>query len=328
MERLAPLAQPSAIFLAVGVDPTEHTPGDAGIFIPRAGDVAAAVDDVDDAAGQADFHEDFAHELHEVGRLGGRLIDEGVARADGEGDEPAEHQRGEVEGRHAAEHAEGLFRDLAGDAPGDLIEGLALNQRGDGAGHFDDFDDALDFAAGFGNMFRLIERDALSELFQIADHAFPDFMDIGHALGDGDEAPRLVGFGGGGDGGRGAAHGHIGRDDDVQRLGRHLQHLLAEDEGRDEHDGGDHPRHEDTGGADGDDLVEQDFRAEEHEARLDEVFNLERGLHPLRGADRVGDDHPEHDAPGLHADAVVGHGGLLAEDHGDHHDDEQAHEAV
>lgn len=106
-----------------------------------------------------------------------------------------------------------------------------------------------------------------------------------------------------------------------------FEDLLAEDEGRDEHDGGDHPRHEDTGGADGDDLVEQDFRAEEHEARLDEVFNLERGLHPLRGADRVGDDHPEHDAPGLHADAVVGHGGLLAEDHGDHHDDEQAHEA-
>lgn len=165
--------------------PDEAHARDAGIFIPRAGDVAAAVDDVDDAAGQADFHEDFAHELHEVGRLGGRLIDEGVARADGEGDEPAEHQRGEVEGRHAAEHAEGLFRDLAGDAPGDLIEGLALNQRGDGAGHFDDFDDALDFAAGFGNMFRLIERDALSELFQIADHAFPDFMDIGHALGDG-----------------------------------------------------------------------------------------------------------------------------------------------
>ena len=119
---------------------------DAGIFIPCAGDVAAAVDDVDDAGGQADFHEDLAHELHEIGRLGGRLVDKGVARADGEGDEPAEYQRGEVEGRDAAEYAEGLFRDLAGDAPGDLLEGLALNQRGDGAGHFDDFDDALDLS--------------------------------------------------------------------------------------------------------------------------------------------------------------------------------------
>ena len=203
--------------------PDEAHARDAGIFIPRAGDVAAAVDDVDDAAGQADFHEDFAHELHEVGRLGGRLIDEGVARADGEGDEPAEHQRGEVEGRHAAEHAEGLFRDLAGDAPGDLIEGLALNQRGDGAGHFDDFDDALDFAAGFGNMFRLIERDALSELFQIADHAFPDFMDIGHALGDGDEAPRLVGFGGGGDGGFAGFHVGNGHGADGFAGGRVVQ---------------------------------------------------------------------------------------------------------
>lgn len=116
-----------------------------------------------------------------------------------------------------------MFRDLAGDAPGDLIEGLALNQRGDGAGHFDDFDDALDFAAGFGNMFRLIERDALSELFQIADHAFPDFMDIGHALGDGDEAPRLVGFGGGGDGGFAGFHVGNGHGADGFAGGRVVQ---------------------------------------------------------------------------------------------------------
>ena len=184
---------------------------DARVFIPCAGDVAVAVDDVDDAGGQADFHKDVAHHLHEVGRLRGRLENEGVARADGEGDEPAEHQRREVEGSHAAEHAERLLHDLAGDAPGDAVDGFALNERGDGAGHFHDFDDALDFAAGFGNVFRLIERDALRELFMVADHAFADFVDVDHALGDGDQTPRLVGFGGGGDGGFAgvlAGHGH------------------------------------------------------------------------------------------------------------------------
>ena len=72
-------------------------------------------------------------------------------------------------------------------------------------------------------MFRLIERDALRELFQIADHAFADFMNIDHALGDGDEAPRFVGFGGGGDGGFAGFHVGNGHGADGFAGGRIVQ---------------------------------------------------------------------------------------------------------
>ena len=78
-----------------------------------------------------------------------------------------------------------------------------------------------------------------------------------------------------------------GRIDDLGELGDEVPEEAAgesaENKGHDEHDGGDHPRHEDAGGADGDDLIEQDFRAKEHEARLDVVFNLKRRLYPTAG---------------------------------------------
>jgi hypothetical protein len=69
--------------------------------------------------------------------------------------------------------------------------------------------------------------------------------------------------------------------------------------------GGHDPGHEDAGQADGHDLVEEHFRAEQHQAALDEELHLAGGENPLGRADGVGDDHAQDDAPGFRADAVI-----------------------
>ena len=172
----------------------------ARVLIPGAGDVAVAVHHVDHARRQADLHEDLAHELHEIGRLGGRLEDEGIARHDGVGDEPAEDQRREVERRHAAENAQRLPDYLGGDVGGHVVQDVALDHGRRGGGGLDDLDDALHFAARFGNVFGLVKGDAVRQLFGVADHAFTDLEHIGHALAHRQVAPALVGGMGRGDG--------------------------------------------------------------------------------------------------------------------------------
>lgn len=155
---------------------------------------------VDHARREADLHEDLAHELHEIGRLGGGLENEGIARHDGIGDEPAEHQRGEVEGSHPAEDAQRLTNDPGGNVGGDMIQHVALDHGRRGGGGFDDLDDALHFAARFGDVLGLVEGDAVRQLFGVADHAFPDLEHIGHTFAHGEVAPALVGGMGRGDG--------------------------------------------------------------------------------------------------------------------------------
>ena len=48
-----------------------------------------------------------------------------------------------------------------------------------------------------------------------------------------------------------------------------FKHLLAEDVRAHQDDRSDHPGHENAGDADGKDLAEQDFRAQEHQAGFD-----------------------------------------------------------
>ena len=155
---------------------------------------------VDHARGQPDFHEDLADELHEIGRLGGGFEDEGIAHGNGVGNEPAEDQGREVEGSHPAEHAQGLAYHLGRDIGGDVIQGVALDRGRRGRGGFQDFDHPLHFAARFGNMLGLVQSNGLGQFFQVPHHAVMDFVDIGHALADGEIAPGPVGRMGRGDG--------------------------------------------------------------------------------------------------------------------------------
>ena len=136
----------------------------------------------------------------------------------------------------------------------------------------------------------------------------------GEADGQGQFFLLSAAGGGNGDSGGGTAHGHVGGDGDVQGLGGHLQDLLAEDVGAAENDGGNHPGNEDAGDTDGEDLVEENFSTEEHEAGLDVVFNLHSGLEPLGGADGVGDDHTGHDSHDFAVHTVLS-GGLVAAEH-------------
>ena len=169
---------------------------------------------------------------------------------------------GHAEGRHTDEH---VLDHL--DRSGHL-QGLGTDE-GTGSGH------------GAGGVHSAADPGAAQDLR----HAHPvDEGGHGHHHDGGEGQGQADGQGqffllgtagsGGGDGRRGAAHGHVGGNDHVQGTGRHLEHLLAENEGADEHDGGHHPGHENAGDADGQDLVEQHFGTQQHQTGLDEVFHL------------------------------------------------------
>ena len=138
----------------------------------------------------------------------------------------------------------------------------------------------------------------------------------GQGEADGEGELLLLGLGGGSrrDGRGGAAHGHVGGNDDVEGRGFDLQELLAEDVGAHQDDGGDDPGDEDAGDADGHQLVDEHVGAKEHEAGLDEVLDLGAVLEPLGAAHGVGDEHADDDGPDFGVEAPALHHVLLAED--------------
>lgn len=146
------------------------------------------------------------------------------------------------------------------------------------------------------------------------DGGHDDHHDGGKDQGEANGQGQLLFFGpagrGRGDGCRDPADAHVRGDGHVHGLGFDLQDLLAEPVGGDQHDGGHHPGHEDTGDTDGEDLVEKYLRPKEYQAGFDVVLGLDPGFHPLGGAHGVADDHAEENGPGCVADAVMLHGGV------------------
>ena len=266
------------------------------------------------------------------------LVDEGVVKVGADvTSDGGEQDGGSGEAEHELGEAVPDFHGADGLAVFVLFNlGSKVDSDAEG-GHADE--DVLDHLDGSGNLESLGAEEGASgghgaggvngttdpgttEHFGKTDHldegGHGDHHDGGehHGETDGQGQFFLLSAAGGGhsDSGGGTAHGHVGRDGDVQGLGGHLQDLLAEDVGAAENDGGNHPGHEDAGDTDGEDLVEENFSAEEHEAGLDVVFDLHGGLDPLGGADGVGDDHTGHDSHDFAVHTVLG-GGLVAAEH-------------
>jgi hypothetical protein len=105
---------------------------DGGVVGQRLDHLAAAVDDVEHAVGQARLLEDLGQAHGAVGHLLGRLEDERVPRHQRLGQHPQRHHGGEVEGHNAGDHAERLVGDLAVDAARhvDLLAGGEVGQGG------------------------------------------------------------------------------------------------------------------------------------------------------------------------------------------------------
>ena len=183
-----------------------------------------AVDDVEDAVGEAGFLEHLGEEDGGGGVALGGLEDEGVAAGEGEREHPERDHGGEVEGRDAGDDAERLAHGPGVDAGADLLGELAFEELGDAGGVLDVFEAAHDFAFGVGEDLAVLAVEEGGDLV----HA--GLEDVAEAEEDAGAAERRlrgpVGEGGGGglDGGvdfgvggeRDAGlHGAGGRVEDV-----------------------------------------------------------------------------------------------------------------
>ena len=186
-------------------------PAHARVLVPGRGRDVVAVHHVDDPRRQPDLPEDLAHLLHEIGRLGRGLEHERVADADRKGDEPAEHQGREIEGRDPAEDPQRLAHHPTHDVGADLLEGFALDEGRDAAGGLDDLDHALDLPAGFADVLGLVDGDGDGQLLPALFHGTTQVEQEFHPAPDRQAAPGVVGGVSRGDGGRGG-RGRAERD--------------------------------------------------------------------------------------------------------------------
>ena len=160
-----------------------------------------AVDDVEDAIGQAGFFEHFGDEDGGAGVALAGLEDEGVAAGEGDGDHPQGDHGGEVEWRDAGDDAERLAHGPAVDAGADLLGELAFEEVGDAGGELDVFEAAGGFASGVGEDFAVLGGDEGGELVEAPLEEFAEAeQDAGAAEGR-LRGPVGKGGGGGGDGG-------------------------------------------------------------------------------------------------------------------------------
>ena len=125
-----------------------------------------AVDDVEDAVGEAGFFEHLGEEDGGAGVALAGLEDEGVAAGDGDGEHPHGDHRGEVEGCDAGYYSEGLAEGPAVDAGANLFGEFAFEELRDAGGELDVFEAAGGFAAGVGEDFAVLAGEELGYLVQ------------------------------------------------------------------------------------------------------------------------------------------------------------------
>ncbi len=198
-----------AVFGAGGVDVLGDGRGadegdglDGGVREDGVDGGLVAVDDVEDAVGEAGFLEHFGEEDGGGGVALGGLEDEGVAAGEGEREHPERDHGGEVEGRDAGDDAERLAHGPGVDAGADLLGEFALEELADAGGVLDVFEAAHDFALGVGEDFAVLAVEEGGELV----HA--GLEDVAEAEEDAGAAERRLG-GPGGEGGGGGFDGGV-----------------------------------------------------------------------------------------------------------------------
>jgi hypothetical protein len=195
--------------------PDEGDGLDGGVGEDGVDRVLAAVDDVEDAVGQACPLVEGGDEVGGRRVALGRLEDEGVAGRDGDGVHPQRHHRREVERRDARD-----------DAAGDLIREGALQHVTEAAGELHDLAAAGDFAAGVVDGLAVFGGDDPAELLLVLHEQLAEVEhDLG-ALGERGFRPRLERGGRGLDRG---VHVRAAAEDDLGLLGAgcRVEHRLG-----------------------------------------------------------------------------------------------------
>jgi hypothetical protein len=127
-----------------------------------------AVDDVEDAVGQAGFLEHLGDQDGGAGVALAGLEDEGVSAGQGDGEHPHGDHGGEVERGDAGDDAEGLAHGVAVDAGADLLCEFALEKLWNSCGKLDDFEAAGGLAAGVGEDLAVLAVDEGGDLVEAA----------------------------------------------------------------------------------------------------------------------------------------------------------------
>ncbi len=105
-----------------------------------------ALNDLEDAIGQARLLHQFGKAHRHAGVALAGLQNEGVAAGDGDAEHPHRDHRGEVERGDARDDAERLTHRIDVDSGPGPLSVLALEHMRDAAGEFDDFKPALNIA--------------------------------------------------------------------------------------------------------------------------------------------------------------------------------------
>ncbi len=159
-----------------------------------------AVDDVEDAVGQAGLRKELGDLQGRRRVLLGRLEDEGVAGRDGDREHPHRHHGRKVERRDARDDTQRLADRGDVDAAGDLGRQLALQLHGDPARQVDDLQAARDLAQRVAVHLAVLGGDQLGNRVAVGVEQRAELEEDRGALGEGRGAPGRVGVLGGGDG--------------------------------------------------------------------------------------------------------------------------------
>ena len=174
-----------------------------------------ALNDLEDAVGQARFAEQFGEAYRHRGVTLGGLEDEGVAGRDGDARHPQRDHAGEVEGRDASANADRLAEAVDVDARACALGIFALEDVGDAAAKFDDFEAALNVALGVRDHLAMFGAEQMGQLGHVR---FDQRLEIEHDAGAAlrvDGGPGGLRFLGSGDGEveqGGIAQRHAGLD--------------------------------------------------------------------------------------------------------------------
>ena len=127
----------------------------------------AAVDEIDDAGGQAGFVDQFDKTRRGERNAIARLEHHGIAGSDGVGKEPERDHERKIEGRDDGADAERLAHHDFVDAGRNIFERVALHEHGDAAGDFDVFNAAAEFAFRFGEGLSVFGGDDCRQLIEV-----------------------------------------------------------------------------------------------------------------------------------------------------------------
>jgi hypothetical protein len=194
---------------------------DAGVVKDGFDSGAVALNDIENAVGEAGLLEEFGESEWGEGDLLRGLENEGVAAGDGDGEHPHGNHGGKVEGGDACDHAERESAGVAIDAWADFEE-FAGDELWEGAGVFDDFETFFDTGFGFGGELAVFARNEEGEFVDILFDEVFEFEEDLDAVFDREGRPRgesLVGDGDDAIDFGGVAESEVAQNGTVERAG-------------------------------------------------------------------------------------------------------------